>query len=121
MAKPEKNSGFICLHRSIRDHWIYEDPTKFKWWLDILMECNHSDQKVSIGFDLIECKRGQSINSLLTWSKMWKKDKSTIKRFFTLLERDGMIQTENVKKTTRLTVCNYDSYNSKRNATQLAD
>lgn len=121
MPKPEKNSGFICLHRSIREHWIYEDATKLKWWLDILMECNHSDRKVSIGFELIDCKRGQSINSLKTWSEMWRVDKSTARRFFKLLQRDGMVKSENVKKTTRLTVCNYDDYNSKRHSTQLAD
>jgi hypothetical protein len=121
MPKPEKNSGYICLHRSIREHWIYEDATKLKWWLDILMECNHSDRKVSIGFELIECRRGQSLNSLLTWSQMWRVDKSTVRRFLKLLEADGMVKSENVKKTTRLTVCNYDDYNSKRNATQLTD
>lgn len=113
MAKAEsKNSGFVFLHRSIREHWIWEDATKFKWWCDILMECNHSDQKVSIGYDLIECKRGESLNSLLTWSKFWRVDVSTVRRFFNLLEKDKMIETKNVQKTTRLTVCNYDSYNT---------
>jgi DNA-binding transcriptional regulator YhcF (GntR family) len=118
MPKPEKTTGFICLHRSIRDHWIYEDAVKFKWWCDILMECNHSDRKVSIKFELIDCKRGQTLNSLNTWSKMWRVDVSTIRRFFVLLEKDGMITTENMKKTTRLTVCNYDNYNGNRHATQ---
>ena len=113
MAKAEsKNAGFVFLHRSIRDHWIWKDALKLKWWIDILMECNHSDQKVSIGYDLIECKRGQSINSLLTWSMFWRIDVSTVRRFFNLLENDKMIVTENVQKTTRLTVCNYDSYNT---------
>jgi DNA-binding transcriptional regulator YhcF (GntR family) len=112
----EKNTGFILLHRSIRGHWIWKDPIKLQWWLDILMECNHSDQKVSIGFELFECKRGQSLNSLLTWSKMWRVDVSNVRRYFRLLENDGMIVTENVQKTTRLTVCNYDSYNNLRQA-----
>ncbi len=113
MAKAEsKNAGFVSLHRSIRDHWIWDDPIKLKWWLDILMECNHSEQKVSIGFDLITCKRGESLNSLLTWGKMWRVDVSTVRRFFKLLENDKMIVTKNVQKTTRLTVCNYDTYNT---------
>jgi hypothetical protein len=116
MPKPEKNSGFICLHRSIREHWIYEDPIKLKWWLDILMECNHADQKVSIGFQVIECKRGQSINSLPTWAKRWMVNENKVRRFFKMLSKDNMIVTEDVKKTTRLTVCNYDDYNSKRQA-----
>lgn len=120
MAKAEvKNAGFILLHRSIRNHWIWKDANKYQWWCDILMECNHSNQKVSIGFDLIECKRGQSLNSLLTWSKMWRVDVSTVRRFFKLLENDKMIVTENVQKTTRLTVCNYGIYNDFQQAKQF--
>lgn len=115
-----KNAGFVFLHRSIREHWIWKDAVKLKWWLDILMECNHSNQKVSIGYDLMECKRGQSLNSLLTWSTMWYVDVSTVRRFFKILEKDKMILTENVKKTTRLTVCNYEAYNGERQATQFA-
>jgi DNA-binding transcriptional regulator YhcF (GntR family) len=117
VSKSEKTAmGYICLHRSIRDHWIYQDEKKFKWWCDILMECNHSDQKLSIGFQLIECKRGQTVNSLQTWAKMWRVDVGQVRRFFQLLQNDGMVVTENVKKTTRLTVCNYDNYNNRRQA-----
>jgi hypothetical protein len=120
MARPEpKTAGFIFLHRSIRNHWIYQDPVKLKWWLDILMECNHSEKKVTIGFQLIECKRGQSVNSLQTWAKMWLVDVGQVRRFFKLLQADGMVLTENVKKTTRLTVCNYDSYNGGRQANEF--
>jgi hypothetical protein len=111
MASNDRNSGFILLHRRLRDHWLWADPIKLKWWLDILMECNHEDKKVSIGFQLIDCKRGQSVNSLLTWAKRWRVNKDTVRRYFDMLKNDAMISTENVQKTTRLTVCNYDQYN----------
>lgn len=112
----QRNTGFIFLHRSIRDHWIWQDAVKLKWWMDILMECNHTDQKLTLGFEVLECKRGQSLNSLLTWSKMWRVDVGQVRRYFRLLENDAMIVTENVVKTTRLTVCNYDSYNNMHQA-----
>lgn len=114
-------TGFIKLYRSIRNHWIWEDAQKLKWWLDILMECNHEDKKANIGFELFECKRGQSLHSIMEWAKRWRVDKSTARRFLDLLEADGMIVTENLIKTTRLTVCNYGSYNDKQHAKQLAD
>jgi hypothetical protein len=117
-TKGNKNSGFILVHRRMRDHWIWEDPVKLKWWLDILMECNHEGKSVNIGFQLIDCNRGQTINSLLTWSKRWRVDISTVRRFFKLCETDNMIVTENLLKTTRLTVCNYDSYNDPKQAKQ---
>lgn len=115
---PEENylTGYIKLYRSIRDHWIWQDEQKLKWWLDIMLEVNHTDKKVLIGGLIIECKRGQSLNSLETWAKQWKVDEGKVRRFFKLLEADNMIKTENVKKTTRLTVCKYVSYNDRRHA-----
>jgi len=118
-TKSSKNNGFILLHRRIRDHWIWKDSTKLLWWIDILMECNHEGKTVNLGFQLIDCERGQTINSLLTWSKRWGVDTSTVRRFFKLCENDNMIVTENLQKTTRLTVCNYDSYNDPKQATQF--
>lgn len=117
--KSSKNSGFILLHRRIRDHWIWKDSTKLLWWIDILMECNHEGKTVNIGFQLIDCERGQTVNSLLTWGKRWGVDISTVRRFFKLCENDHMIVTENLQKTTRLTVCNYDSYNDPKQAKQF--
>ncbi len=102
--------GWISLHRSIRDHWIWQDPNKLRWWLDILMSVNHEDAKVNVGFQLFECKRGQSIMSLQSWAKRWGVSKDTVRNFFVLLAKDGMINTENLLKTTRLTICNYDTY-----------
>jgi hypothetical protein len=115
---PKRNTGFIALHRTIQEHWIWDDPIKLKWWLDILMAANHSDQKAAIGFQLVECKRGQTVRSIMTWAKRWRVDESTVRRFFDLLKKDGMIKTESVVKTTRLTVCNYDNYNNPKRNTQ---
>jgi len=119
--------GWICLHRKIRDHWIWNDANKLKWWIDLLLSVNHSDSKVNIGLELYDCKRGQSIRSLKTWADSWGVSKDTARNFFTLLVKDNMIITENLKKTTRITICNYDDYQddlhieqtpSKRQATQ---
>lgn len=113
LTKPQ---GFIALHRATREHWIWQDPVKFQWWVDILMECNYTDRKVNIGGKLIECNRGESLNSLKTWAKRWMVDMGKVRRFFKLLEDDGMIIIENAVKTTRLKVCNYDTYNKPQHA-----
>jgi hypothetical protein len=110
--------GFIKLFRSLTRHWIWEDERKLKWWINILLDVNHQDNKVPIGFDLIECKRGQSVKSLESWAKQWRVDKSTVRRFFDLLQKDSMIRLENLQKTTRLTVCNHGIYNDKGHAEQ---
>lgn len=116
----KKDNGYILMHRRVRDHWLWDpaEPRLFLWWSDILFEVNHTEATVRIGFDLIECRRGQSLNSLQTWAKRWRCDVSTVRRFFKSLEKDKMISVENLKKTTRLTVCNYDTYQDLRQAKQ---
>lgn len=117
----EENSpfGYIMLFRSLQNHWIWNDAEKLKWWIDILLSVNWQDKKMPERYKLVDCKRGQTINSLDNWSKRWGVDKSTVRRFLKMLENDSMIVTENLQFTTRITVCNYDSYNNSRHTKQL--
>lgn len=111
-------SGWIKLHRDILRHWIFDDPEKLKAWLTILLEVNHKPDKTNFGNELLKCGRGESLKSLDSWAILFgsKWNKSKVRRFFRLLEKDGMIIQKNERKTTRITVCNYDSYQHERNA-----
>jgi hypothetical protein len=113
----DTSQGWVPLPRSIRDHWVWNDAEKLKWFLDIYLECNHTSRKINIGYQVINCERGQTINSLQTWAKRWRSNKNTVRRFFKMLQDDEIIRIENVQKTTRITVCNYDSYDGSRNDT----
>ena len=108
--------GWIKMHRSIRGHWIMKNPHYFTAWFIILTEVNHQDNKVLIGSSLIDCPRGSSLNSLKTWSEIlgneWSIQK--VRTFFSLLESDKMINTESVSRTTRLSVCKYDTYQNQQ-------
>jgi hypothetical protein len=102
--------GWIKLERGVLNHWVFDDPIKFRIWVGLLLVANHSDQKVNIGLNIYDCKRGQSIRSLLSWAKTFKVSKDYVRNFFKLLEKDGMITIENIQISTRITICNYDSY-----------
>lgn len=104
--------GWIKVHKQLQDHWIWQDPIKLRWWLDILLTVNFKDAKVNVGFELYECKRGQSIHSLKWWAERWRVSKDSARNFLKLLEKDGMILHESLSKSTRITVCNYDTYQS---------
>ena len=104
--------GWIKIHRKIINHWIWANPDYVKAWITIILTVNHDDSKVLIHGEVISCNRGQSILSLQNWAKLFGR-KWTIQKvrtFFNLLQVDKMICTEGLRKTTRLTVCNYDSY-----------
>jgi hypothetical protein len=112
-------SGWIKLHRSITDHWLYTEKrvySRFEAWNDILLTVNYSDAKTIIKGKMYTIKRGESILSLESWSKRWNWDKSKVRRFFSLLQTDAMIVVKGDSITTHLIVCKYDSYQGDRHA-----
>lgn len=104
--------GWIKIHRQIQKHWVWSNAEYFKAWIAIIMFVNHEPKKVLIHGELFECDRGQSLMSLQNWVKIFGKNWTIqkVRTFFTLLENDAMICTKGMRKTTCLTVCNYDSY-----------
>lgn len=112
-------SGWIKIHRSIKDHWLYTEKrvfSRFEAWNDILLTVNYSDAQTLIKGKLYNVKRGESILSLDSWAKRWGWEKSSVRRFLKLLENESMVALDSDNVTTRLTVCNYDSYQDERNA-----
>ena len=114
-------SGWIKIHRSITEHWLYTEKrmfSKFEAWNDILLTVNYSEAKCLIKGKLYIIKRGESILSLDNWAKRWGWDKSKVRRFMDLLKNDGMIclKTDNI--TTHLTVCKYEDYQDSSNASE---
>lgn len=102
--------GWICLHRCIQDHWIWQDAHRFKWWVDLLLRANNKDAKVLIDGSLIDCKRGQFITSLSKLADEWMVSRDTVRRFLDTLESDTMIIRVSTHKMTQITICNYESY-----------
>lgn len=112
-------TGFVYLHRRILDHWIFDQKhaySKFEAWVDILLNVNQKEAYTMIGGERFLVGRGQSLYSLETWAKRWNWDKSKVRRFFDKLVSDEMVVINNEKKTTRLTVCKYDTYQAKRHS-----
>jgi hypothetical protein len=110
--------GWISIHRKITGHWVWEGkPYSYgQAWIDILLECNHKERKALIKKKLVTAKRGQSLNSLKTWADRWGWSIRSVRTFFELLKNDMMIDTHSVGVTTRLTVLNYDTYQTERHA-----
>lgn len=117
-------SGFVYLHRKVLDHWIFDHKhcySKFEAWVDILLNVNQkTSSPIYISGERFVAERGQSLFSLETWANRWNWDKSKVRRFMDKLVSDEMIVINNEKKTTRLTVCNYDTYQTKRHSSDTA-
>lgn len=103
-------SGWIKLNREINNHWVFQNSDYFKWWVDILLEVNYAPSKVVIKGKVYECGRGEKLYSLDTWATRWKTNKSKVRRYFDLLQKENMIELKNETQTTRLKVCKYEDY-----------
>ncbi len=109
----------MALWRKIQDHPFYKEKrvfSKYEAWLDILINVQHQEESrdVVIGMKVYKCHYGESLKSVKTWSLRWGWTESKVRRFLTLLEDMNQIRTKNEKKTTRLSVINYNSYDPKR-------
>lgn len=111
-------SGWILLHKDIRNHWLWKNPERLKWWIDILMTVNYEDKEVSIGHRNFVCKRGEALMSIESWAKRWMVSKSAAYNFLMLIRKQNMIRIANETVTTRLIVCNFDTYQQPTNGIQ---
>lgn len=107
------NQGWISLHRSITEHWIYQEKrifSKYEAWLDILLGVNHQDNKIMFDGALLEVKRGEKVTSIRQLTDKWGWSNSKVTRFLKALESDGMITRKSDTKKTVISVINYDKY-----------
>lgn len=105
------NSGFIYLHRKLKDHWLWKNPFYFQWFVHFLFRANFKDNKVLIGSDLINVKRGEFITSIENLTKELNgSTNQKIRTFLKLLEKEQMIIKNSTSKLTKIYICNYDSY-----------
>lgn len=102
--------GWIKLHRTIINHWIWQDSLKLKWWIDLLLMANHKENKLFLGNVVIEVSRGSIHTSVTKLAARWKVDKKTVRKFLKLLETESMISYSTSSKGATITLCNYNEY-----------
>lgn len=104
--------GWISLHRSIQDNWVWDEKpySKGQAWIDILLLANHQNNKFLLGNQLVEVTIGSFITSELKLAERWDWGRTKVRNFLKLLEIDGMIvKTTDTKKTT-IKVVKYKQY-----------
>lgn len=103
-------NGWIKIDRSIQDHWIWQDAAKLKCWVALLLNASHSNQKVLIGHEIVECRRGQIVGSLRQIGEIVGMGKDAVRSTINVFHKQGMILLQTEAKFTRITICNYESY-----------
>lgn len=106
--------GWICLHRQIKGHWLYQERrvfSRFEAWVDLLMMANHKDGRFPLGNEIIEVKRGDVVTSEVKLMEQWGWSKTKVRAFLSVLESDEMILKKTDRKKTTITIVNYKDFN----------
>ncbi len=104
--------GWIKLHRTIRENWIWQDRpfSRGQAWVDLLLRANHKDTKVPIDGIPRLIKRGQFLTSLEKLGEAWGWERRKVRRFLVALGDDGMLTYKMSKNGTMITIENYDFF-----------
>lgn len=106
--------GYICLHRSLQMHWLWQDSGYLHAWIDMLMMAQWEDREKTrlVNSKLVATHRGQLIASLRFMAKRWGWTMSRTRTFVGLLESDTMIAREIAQGETVISILKYDEYNT---------
>lgn len=105
-------AGWIKLHRSLQQNWIWEDKpfSKGQAWVDLLMMVNHDRKTVNWGGEPIPIEKGTCITSIRKLGERWGWSNSKVNRFLSCLESDEMLVAKKDSKKTTLTILKWDVY-----------
>lgn len=114
-------SNFVKLYNDITEHWLWCDPVKLKWWLDLLL----MSQRSNTG-----CGKGEIPIGITSLAKRWGSNKATVSRFLDKLSKSGLIKRSDDGETDsetavatnvkRIIISNSEPYTSERNAFETA-
>ncbi len=102
--------GYILVHRSLWEHWIWLSAKHTQRWLDIIYLAHWENRTIEFGSKNLELKRGQFVTTTRTLMLRWKTNGDTVRRFLRLLEKNDMIVCNRNRDMTVITVCNYNKY-----------
>lgn len=104
--------GWIRLHRSIQDHWMWKDEPydKARAWIDLIMLANYEDKKTCYKGEIIICKRGDVNLSVAFLAERWCWSRHKVSDFLDALEKDGMVEQKRTVHRTTITIVNYRLY-----------
>lgn len=106
----KSKKGWICIHRDIVDHWIYQESEALKVWLTLLIEANHEKKTHMFNGAMTTIQRGQLVCGRHSLAEKTGVSENKIRRYIGLLESEGMINQQKTNKYSVITIANYAEY-----------
>lgn len=122
-----KKETYVKIYRSLLEHeiWLKEPFTRGQAWVDLIGMANWgSTQKIYRG-RLQNVERGQIQTSLGFLANRWHWSVGRVRRYFSLLNDMGMVQTNGTTSGMTITIENYaffqDDRQTRSNANNTVD
>ncbi len=104
--------GWVTIHRKIKDSAIYRDSQAIHLWLHLLLSANHKENKILVGNNVVEIKRGQILTGRKALSAATGINEHKIDRLLKMFEKCDQIEQQTFSKYRMVSILNYDSHQS---------
>ena len=109
-------SGYILLHRSLLENWVWEKGRVFsraEAWIDLIFLVNFAEGTHRIDNEVLLVPPGSRYTTIKELCERWKWSNTKVTNFLRLLQDDKMIVINHDKKKTLLTLVNWEKYQTK--------
>lgn len=109
-------SGYILLHRSLLENWVWEKGRTFsraEAWIDLIFLVNFAEGTHRIDNEVLPVPPGSRYTTVKELCERWRWSNTKVTNFLRLLETDKMIVINHDKKKTLLTLVNWEKYQTK--------
>ena len=108
-------ASYICLHRKLRDNWIYNDAEYLKVWIEILLVAKFKDETSTNIYEGItyDISYSEFIFGRKSWSKRLNISEQRLRTMICKFTEFNMIKLiSKYSKFTIFSVVNFKGYNS---------
>lgn len=112
----KSSRGWICLHRSLLVHelWDLKPFSKGQAWVDILLLANHERKEIILGNEVVSVEKGSFITSEMKLMERWGWSKTKVRAFLENLQKAEMINLQKDRKKTTVHVVNWRKYQNQQ-------
>jgi len=102
--------GWIKLHRSVTDSFVFQNPDRLKFWIWCLCKASHKERKHSVGLKEVSIKEGQFVFGRKKASMELNMEESKVYRLIKTFEKREKIEVKSNNKFSVVTIANWSFY-----------
>lgn len=103
-------SGWIKIHRQLKEKAYYKDSEFIHLWLHLLLCANHANGEYLNGYEIIKLKKGQFVTGRKKLSLETGISESKIERILKVFESEQQIEQQTNSRNRVISILSWDKY-----------